>query len=41
MTEVQKKRIDFEKMRREDLINDYLKLNNLLLQLKDENVFLL
>ena len=40
MTEVHKERNDFEKMKKEDLISECLKLNKLLLQLKDENAFL-
>ena len=39
MTEVHKKRKDFEKMKKEDLISECLILNKLLLQLKDENAF--
>ena len=38
MTEVHKERKDFEKMKEEDLIGEYL--NKLLLQLKDEYAFL-
>ena len=41
MTKVHKEREDFEKMKKEDLISECLNLNKLLLQLKDQNGFLL
>ena len=39
MTEAQKERKDFGRMKKEDLINECLNLNKLISQLKDENAY--